>query len=488
MQRNESSKELYPATCVGNYLGLDTEPIQYTLSLPVYVGGYENIQGIQVKFFDLEGNPLNGCLDPLADCGVLIAKGSTGDLSHDKGSPPAGCTNGSAVDTYSFTSYFDANSDSVHNSADGGDGISRAASWCIHDDDTGRQVLKVVFNRYLTFSSEPWIYASIRIEFNPIGTASWVGNINERQSLLPGNDLYYLSKLGRLELLGIPQITYEPIYCNNNYDELIPDLYDESLYAVNGDDRALLQTSSDVYHYSPNRHRQRDSSGTIIGNARRPENMYDEGHADTDATKILDPTPQDGRFMYADMIDQDPIFSAHEFSCCRGLGQRTLSAGDCCSGFAPLVSFGENEAQICKLPKGTNLNVYFNRFVSNEGRGENQPAGGLQDSDFIPETGEVKFNVYTYSKLTALGRTYCDNGSTTRGALFGYYASSPVMLDRGGEGAKHPTGTFRYSMADEPADYDDENVPIGDGELAGERRFKAGLHWDHHIYCGLGEE
>ena len=39
-----------------------------------------------------------------------------------------------------------------------------------------------------------------------------------------GSPMHYLANLGRLELLGIPQIYYEPIRCNST-EKLIPDLY-----------------------------------------------------------------------------------------------------------------------------------------------------------------------------------------------------------------------------------------------------------------------
>ena len=42
---------------------------------------------------------------------------------------------------------------------------------------------------------------------------------------MPGSDLYYLTKLGRLELMGIPELHYEPLYCNSDMSRLLPGLY-----------------------------------------------------------------------------------------------------------------------------------------------------------------------------------------------------------------------------------------------------------------------
>ena len=39
---------------------------------------------------------------------------------------------------------------------------------------------------------------------------------------------FYLDKLGRFELLGIPQIDYEPIICNSNKEKLVPGLFEHN--------------------------------------------------------------------------------------------------------------------------------------------------------------------------------------------------------------------------------------------------------------------
>ena len=468
-------------SCVIQTLGSDSEPVQYTLSLPVYMGGYENIRGIQFKFFDDGGSPLNAgdgdiaCEDPLDDCGTVILKGATNDLSGDV----ASCSNGAASDSYPFAAHFASlGNGTPYDTGDGGnDDSSKHGAFCIHTDNRGRQILKVAFNKYASFDSELWQSASVRIEFNAIGTSYWQGPVAEKQSLLPGNDTYYLTKLGRLELLGIPQMFYGPLYCNHNYDKLLPDLYTEDLYDSSGDDdRAVVEANGEVFRYSTSRY----------GTGRGLENIYDK-----DFNQVDDSKTGDGYIMYANKINHEAIFSAHGFKCCRALGQVAHSPQECCSGFATLEeatgSNGDSESQgnfLCKLPNGTNLNVYFNRFVSNEGQGDN---GGLTDDDFIPETGELKLQTSSYQKLRNLGATYCDSGSTTRGGLFGLFPATLSVLGGEPEEGGHPAEHLRYSITDESTDDDSGDTGRGGGNKSGAAYFESGLHWDHHIYCSPGE-
>ena len=470
-------------------LGNANQPVQMTLSLPVYIGGHQNIQGIQFKFFDQNGEGLGNCAgeDPLADCGGLVARASGGDLS---GNATYECDDGKGYGAYGFADYFDDAAPNGYEVNDGGDGAPKFGSWCVHDDAQGRKVLKISFNKYLTFSGQNWAFASYRIEFNPIGTATWSGSAREGQSILPGNDLYYLSKLGRLELLGIPQIYHEPIYCSHNYDKLIPEIYHDDLYDTSGtgDDRNLVETHGQVFEYSTTRY----------GTGRALETMYDEGYSDTDHTKAVSGWT-DGYAMYSSMINHSAIFSAHEFTCCRKLGQLTDDPTRCCSGFAvQREQQGDEEedlrAYICKLPNGTNLNVYFNRFVSNEGTKEEDEEDGdgepsdegywLDDEDFVPETGEIKWDDDIYDKLKWLGRQHCESEGTVKGGLVGNYTGSPnggFTLEPGE--SVHSLEDKRYSFADDLMDYAEGSEEEGG---AGAVFFQAGLHWNHHLYCAAG--
>ena len=467
-------------SCVQVSLGLANEPVQLTLSLPVYIGDYDNIQGIQFKFFDANGANLNqgaeACSDPLDDCGTLIAKTSPHDLTGN--ATYLNCQNGRRSDIYSFGAYFDSLQAVPNGIYDGGDVVGLGA-WCVHDDNQGRQVLKVAFNRYAPLGGPGWMHASIRIEFNPIGTTSWSGPVDEQQALLPGNDLYYLTKLGRLELLGIPQIFYEPLYCTYNYDKLVPDLYSDDFYsAADEDDRSRVEASNEVFEYSTSRY----------GNTRTLEKFYDEDFSGTDHTKSIGAST-DGYFMYSHTINHNAVFSAHEFTCCQGLGKKVNSSEQCCSGFS-VTEQSEDNVRTCKLPNGTNLNVYFNRFVSNEGEGEDKPSGGLVLDDFIPETGEIKLQTSSYEKLRQLGEAYCKSGSTMRGGGFGFYRASPNPGFTLGSTENHPIRDLRYSLVDENEDFDDgsnANNNGSEGNKSGASFFHAGLHWDHHIYCAPSE-
>ena len=72
----------------------------------------------------------------------------------------------------------------------------------------------------------------------------------------------------------------------------------------------------------------------------------------------------------------------------------------CCSNFTVSEKNSSGKTvEICKLPQGTDLNLYFNRFVSGEGYGKTLPAGGLEDKNYIPETGEPKLDQETLKMI-----------------------------------------------------------------------------------------
>ena len=249
----------------------------------------------------------------------MIARNASADLSGDY----PNCSDTAAANAYPFGTYFDSIQATPNGSYDSTDTAGLAA-WCAHTDNQGRQILKVVFNKYATLGGENWIHGSFRIEFNPIGTSTWTGSSDEQQALLPGNDLYYLTKLGRLELLGIPQIFYEPLYCNDDYDKIVPGLYHDSFYSSSDtDDRSRVEASSEVFTYSTSRY----------GTGRTLEKIYDKDFSGTDDTKTIGGST-DGYFMYSHTINHEAIFSAHDFTCCQGLGEKVTADGQCCSGFA----------------------------------------------------------------------------------------------------------------------------------------------------------
>ena len=282
------------------------------------------------------------------------------------------------------------------------------------------------------------------------GTAGAFVNYN---AMMAGNDLYYLTKLGRLELLGVPQIWYEPIYCNSNRHRLVEGIFDLSPSNRNAFSGAGNYPAFGFPH-----------NGAV--NGRDFHDLYD-------SAAYNDISNTSGHVTFQDKVNLPKVFSGHKFMCCLGLGEETSDSSRCCSGYAQEGEEGGKLA--CMLPEGANLNVYFNRFVSNDGRGDERPGGGLVDDDFIPETGEPRNKQTVYDKLTALGEAYCQNFEVRRGSAFGRYHAQPndgfyLQLNTAQEGQRF------YSIVDDPADWD------GDAEN-GYFEFLRGFRWNHHIYC-----
>ncbi|OUR99967.1 hypothetical protein A9Q84_02745 [Halobacteriovorax marinus] len=293
-------------------------------------------------------------------------------------------------------------------------------------------------------------YAGLEITFE---NQNKIAANPENDPMIAGNDLYYLTKLGRLELLGIPQIVYEPLYCNSDKEQLIGGIYKQTT-------RTTFNAASFEYDNASN------------PNGRDINEIY--GSA-APALSEANPNP---RVVNGTEIDQTTIWSDNEFMCCKNLGEETDDPGLCCSGFAPAPSGGGTgsavPARTCKLPPGTNLNVYFNKFVSGDGMGSTQPGGGLEDTDFVPETGEVKLESASYNKIKALGVAYCDSATTRGGAAFGYFFAEPNTGNYFQNGALDDSKM--WSINDSNLDYDDAND-------TGFVRFLDGFRWNHHQYC-----
>lgn len=323
-------------------------------------------------------------------------------------------------------------------------------SWCVsHNSKTQNRPMINVKAYTGPNPLRQWKYASVIIDFQPLERKKGI------RTTTPGNPYYYLTKLGRLELLGIPQITYEPLYCNNNQDNLVPGIFSSNIKT-----RAQFLAASSAYSYDP------------LFN-------YDE-----DGTSEADSTPNVGnngnRFTFQDKLAHPAVFSAKDFACCTPLGKETASGATCCSGFSTTA----NGKTTCKLPTGTDLHVYFNKFVSNEGVGDEQPGGGLSlstianedASDFNEYTGEPKMRTSTFAKLEELGKAYCQKGIVGNGGSFGLFPPEPST---GTYFA--PTGTnsatFPLSIVDSILDSE------GPGSITGKFPFDNGFRWDHHYYC-----
>ena len=295
--------------------------------------------------------------------------------------------------------------------------------------------------------------------------------------MVPGSDTYYLTKLGRLELLGVPQIHYEPLYCNSNMGKLIP-----GLYTFETREEVEKRDFSDDYN-SIIDHDIVDFYTLDLDGVDDPGNSNDDDDPFPNGNKWLAGHDNPNHFVLdKDKVALDDIFSEDEILCCAKLGTLVDISERCCTNHSRDVQ--GSDLKECALPPKTNLMVYFNRFISGEGRHdpENEPNGLEDDKDFNPKTGEPSMNRRTYNKIRALGQKYCDNNETERtrtGAAFGRYLVEPrpsdgVLISGRTQGNNNPA-FFRYGIVDSILD-----SGIGD---KGYEAFSQGYRWNHHLYC-----
>ncbi len=290
----------------------------------------------------------------------------------------------------------------------------------------------------------------VRLKVDEAGGKYGFQNVSAR-TLTPGNDLYYLNRLGRLELSGIPQIAHEPLVCTSNANRLVPGLYKSPLQFYRWDS-AGADTPTTTFRHSNNSF----FSNLDTGSASAPYNGSYPQYTNYKGLAI------------------DPVFSDKDFKCCTPLGKETKDSGTCCSGFgvASTTSSGKYK---CMLPVGADISIYFNRYVSNEGKGSDQPGGGLVDADFEAKTGEPKITNAVNQKLASLGAAYCASGKTRQGGAFGSFKPEPV-------GPRTQTGSLIYGIVD-------SNSDSGNGSNAGQtvntgyNAFSNGYRWNHHLYC-----
>jgi hypothetical protein len=341
----------------------------------------------------------------------------------------------------------------------------------------------------------PWAYATVQFTFNVQNGTNFIygGSLFgispiENEGMFRGNELYYLTKLARLELLGIPQIVYEPLYCNTNRSLLVDGIFtnyttrdefdtgvgiapaaismaENSNLAENG--RPLIAMYDDRYT-SPNSNQTADYD--LNGTSTPDESLFYEfnGATWTDRNeKFVFRTNADNQ----ELITIPPVFSEDEFRCCAKLGQASSEDAKCCSG-------NRDTEGLCKLPDGADLHVYFNKFVSGEGIGEDLPGGGLLETDFIPETGEPKISDTVLNKMRTLGTNFCESGEVRGGAAFGFFFPEPNNGSYQHREAQSDINNARkYSIIDSTRDFDPES-------LSGTSPFLSGFRWDHHLYCG----
>ncbi len=332
-----------------------------------------------------------------------------------------------------------------------------ASSFCV--SSSSKTQFRPVLSVNADGSAMNWELASVVIDFKPIEHK----RIPKIETLTPGNPYYYLTKLGRLELIGIPQITYEPLYCSSDNNKLVPGIFNSS-----------IQTRSQFEYVPLNATTQETNKKvSFINNLYTNYQLYDEENLASVEVDIGNPA---NRLAFQDKLAHGAVFSSKDFACCTPLGRKTTSGAKCCSGSATNV----NGVMTCKIPTGTDLNVYFNKFVSSEGVGEEEPGGGLlvtgtdDEIDFNQFTGEPKMRTSTYLKLEELGKAYCISGIVGNGGAFGQFPPEPYS------GYTTPTGsTIQFPISIVDSIIDTEAGSNNVGKLA----FDSGFRWDHHYYC-----
>jgi hypothetical protein len=373
------------------------------------------------------------------------------------------CSNGA------FTTY-----DSCMNNSSSNTFTFNTAACCYMYDESNRS-LTVAHNQAIKDSDTSLDKNSIsmKIVYTAPGTLAWeqlkisaatpTTNqlstvIPHRRSAEPGNAMYYLKKLARLEYLGIPQMTYEPVYCNDNYQNLVPGIFKESL------DGDPIKTVNDFINH--------------------PRSFFD-GNVDTPWNSDSAPGVYDADGINQnlvgtqEMIDHSPIFSDNQFKCCTELLGKTTDPTNCCSGFAVDSSgdssSGSNETTFtCKLPKGTNLNVFLNKYVSGEGLSSALGVTPLTTDDFDSSTGEPLTNKIVITKLNKIGEVVCADGVTRRGGVFGKFQAEPYGVAQ----VEIDESLRPFSIVDsffDAAQSTDSNV--------GRTQFNQGYIWNHHVYC-----
>ncbi len=414
-----------------NLRGTNSSKLSYGVSyyLPVYIDQAQ-IQSIIIHYFDANGAEITG----LTSAATPIATTCTTPLTYSLAFYDSISTSGVAPANYDESGYC---IDNVTNSA--------------------RPILNIkAKNQSSADATIRWNYASLEISFITLEAST------NTAVVIPGNPNYYLTKLGRLELLGIPQITYEPLYCTNDQNKLVPGIFKTATKV-----RADLNAKPT---YTSNSLQKLYSTDTI------PASFPDE---------ILGIGNGEKKFVFEKDIDHAAVFSSKDFTCCTPLGmtpKNGVSSG-CCSNFSSSIG----GKQICRLPIDTDLNVYFNRFVSNEGIGTNLPgAVGLAglvdstidaDSDFNMYTGEPKLRASTADKIYALGIAYCDKGKVTTGGAFGKFPPQP---NNGTFPANYTPADYPTSIVDSIAD-DLSSVDLT--KYIGKPGFDRGVRWNHHFYC-----
>ena len=294
-------------------------------------------------------------------------------------------------------------------------GTCSAATNCCYSFDGSNRILKLAINNLLDNNIRN-NEAGIRMNVN-------LGDLNSVVARTrPANDLYYLNRLARTELSGIPQITHEPLYCNDDSASLLPGLFKPS----------LMKKKSEF----------ENATHSFIANGR----WQTTHHA----------------------LVQEPVFSEDQFKCCMPLGKTTNNQNNCCSGFGKMDE--ESNTFTCALPTGTDLMVYLNPFVSNEGFNL-----GLTETNFNQLTGEPNFTPATINIISQIGRDHCVGNKVRQGGAFGNFEPEP-------QGTRTDVSKRIYQIVDSANDVG-QVTNAGATMPSGYNVFNQGYRWNHHLYC-----
>jgi hypothetical protein len=298
-----------------------------------------------------------------------------------------------------------------------GAGTCTSGGCCYWFNTTTRVLNASVDSAYTGFASKR---AGVKITV-PAAGSGLIGRTK------PGTNSYYLRRFGKFELAGIPQISFEPMMCNDNSSRVIPGLYTNGIASA-------TDFASNAFSFI--------SSGT--------------------------------RYTSTSGLANGAIFSANDFKCCTPLGKTTATPNRCCSGHGTIVT-GSTTNYTCDLPVKTDLMVYFNRLVSNEGRGSDQPGGGLLDADFDTVTGEPLLTTTINQKIADLGVAYCSSKKIRQGGAFGSFEPEP-------QGSDTNLSSRIYNLVDSSRD-NGQNSSSGGTINTGYTAFMDGFRWNHHLYC-----
>lgn len=311
-------------------------------------------------------------------------------------------------------------------------GVCTAGSGCCYQYNSSSRIMILNINQASGFFNAGTPTQSGRygakISFTPPGIGNTLRPLAKRSC----SDVHYLDILGKMELAGIPQITYPKILCNNNAERLVPELFN---ITDSENNRASFNTNT--FSFNDTVDRRTNHHGLANG----------------------------------------AIFSQHDFKCCTPVGKNTKDAATCCSGFAVEADedpTGGRKNFTCKLPAGSNLSVYMNRFVSNEGTGDHLNVSPLVEADFNAQSGEPLVTTAVNAKLAAIGREVCENGATRRGGAFGEFAPEPASA--------LSQGSTVYGIVDSSSDGGTNSSGGGTSEV-GYNSFIQGFRWNHHLYC-----